>query len=273
MLLGETNQFPGQTALAASIVTPVDVYLQDQTSPPIDYYLTNKIQDVTLAAPVAKESHYIGLAAGHGFTVTPAMFIEIKYISPTLIRHYQGRVIAVNTNQITVMPSLDFDVDPQYIVSAKRVRAGMSQVAGSLIAPIDFDLSPVDGLRYDLTAISIGMILANQPDDGKFGDLPALANGMYFGYESPTFLQHIAAVKDNSELRLYCGPANVEYTTRSGGTGSYGLSAMREISGQQNYGVAIRLSTSTDRFYVSIHDNLTSIIQFRMKARGHLVVD
>jgi len=253
-----------------------DIYIQDQTSFPIEYFLTQKIQDVVLAQNVDVESHRIDLEAGHGFVV--GNYIEIKYDDGlSLPRLFQGEVIAINVNQITVMPSLDFNVDTQFILSSKRTSAAMQQLAGATIdAPVEFDLSPVDNLSYDLTAITVGMITATNPDDGLFGDQPKLVNGMYFGYKELNDQQeeenviHLANVSDNGDFRIYCGPQNVVYTSRSSGGGQYGISAEKIFNGQNNYGVVARLSGSKQYFYVSVHDNV-NVVRLRMKVRGHVV--
>lgn len=256
-----------------------DVSIQDQTSFPIEYYLTNKIQDVTIANPIAIEDHHVNLAAGHGFVV--GNFLEIKYIDSVngIMRHFQGEVTVVNVNQITVMPSLDFNVVLANIVSAKRTNADFApSAAAALLSPIEFDIAPVDGLSYDITALTVAMILATAGDDGLFGNIPKLANGMYFGAEHKegavvTKCFHLANVRDNADFRIYCGPANVVYTTRSGGQGSFGVAAEKQFNGMGNLGVVVRLNSEKERFYVAVHDNLTGITRLRMKVRGHVVED
>lgn len=254
-----------------------DVYIQDQTSFPIEYFLTRKIQDVVLAANVAIESNYIDLVAGHGFVV--GNYIEIKYDDGVSIpRLFQGEVIAVNVNQITVMPSIDFNCDTAFILSSKRTDARMNGLTASIDDPIEFDISPVDNLSYDMTAISVSMILETNPDDGLFGDQPELQYGAYFGYKEIDDLGeeqnvvHLANVRNNSDFRIYCGPQNVVYTTRSSGGGSYGFSAEKILNGQENYGVVARLSGTKQFFYVSIHDNI-GVVRMRIKIRGHVVED
>lgn len=253
-----------------------DVNIQDQTSPPVEYFLTHKIADVQIAANVSLESHYIDLVSGHGFTVNE--FIEIKYNDGlNRPRHFQAIVAAVNVDQITVMPSLDFDLDTAFVVSAKRCDADFSNYpAATVDNPVEFDLSPVDGLSYDLTAITVGMILGTQPDDGLFGNIPKLPFGIYFGFkvfdgitESNVF--HNANVQDNSDFRAYCGPQNVQYTVRSGGGGDFGLSAEKKFTGMDNYGVAVRMTGNNQYFYVSLHDDVSGIDRLRMKVRGHIV--
>ena len=143
-------------------------------------------------------------------------------------------------------------------------------VLGTFGAPIKFQTYPPNGLKWDLTRFIADMILTSGADDGKFGNLAQLANGEYFGFESPAFTQYALTVFDNGDFRS--SAFDVLYTSRSGGGGDFGMATRKTSSGQDKLGVTVRLDGAlSDTFNKYTQDDLQLLIRYRIKIMGHIV--
>lgn len=247
-----------------------DVFVQDQTTPPIEYFLTEELNNVVIAASAGAKTKTLTLDPGHGFVVGD--FIEIYAETPvgdlTLKRFVQLRVLAVVVDVITVQPFIGFDLDPVNIKFSKRTSADMA-VDGS-ISPKRFKISPPNGLRWDLTRTMITMVVTTNPDDSLYGNLPALTNGVFFGFENDLTQEYLVNIMSNAGYRA--SAYDVTYTTRSSGGGSFGVSVRKSFAGADKYGVAIRLEGETnDNFVAYVNDNFILIDEHAQKVMGHLV--
>jgi hypothetical protein len=265
----------------------IPVNVQDQTSPPVEHFLYQILQPVTIVGDYSIGNNIITFAAGHGFT-DPAGFVNdylvINYIDETQptnnlkYRFYQGRVVGVDVNDVTFAIPLGFNIENAKIDSSFRVNVNMALASGSLASPAKFFTTPVNGVEWDLTRIMIDMITEAQPDDGKFGGDPALVNGLFFGFESiaTNFFEFLVNIQDNGDFRATA--YDVQYPNRSVPQGSFGVSVRKTFAGQDKYGVAIRLDGITNDEFVSyIQDDLPVVApnldRLRMKIMGHLTTD
>ena len=256
----------------------VDVFIQDQTTPPVEHFMFEILNNVTIASNASLGDNQLTMESGHGFIdpVPPAEdFIVIYYIDesqPTAAlkyRFFQSRVVNVTDDVIDLGIHLPFDLDITKVDSAHRVNVNMA-VSGTFASPKKFHTTPVNGVEWDLTRVVPDMILSSLADDGLFGNITALINGMFFGFEGDNFTEYNVNVIDNGGFRSTA--FDVLYTTRSGGQGSFGMSVRKTFAGQDKYGVTIRLDGTThDMFVAYIQDNLTGLARFRMKVMGHVV--
>lgn len=252
-----------------------DVAVQDQTTPPIEYFLTREINDVVITNQPTAQSNRIELQSGHGVQVDE--FIEIyneDSLTPnlTLKRFAQLRVIIVSADTVWVGQYIGFDIDSESVQFSKRTTGNMA-VDASLDTVVRFSIGPPNGIKWDLTRTILGMVLNSQPDDSEFGDIVGgLDNGIFFGFEGDIAVEYLVNIKINAGFR---GTAyDVSYQARSVPAGSYGLSMRKSFSGQDKYGVAIRLDgQNNDEFVIYIQDDLTDLIEFGIKVMGHIVED
>jgi len=251
------------------------VNVQDQTTLPIEYFLTQKLNPVVITAPAAAKTKILQLQAGHGVLV--GEFLEIYAETPdtpvpgNLLKSYQQlAVIGVNVNTITVQPFIEFDMIPANILLSTRATASM-QVDGS-VTPQAFYIGPPNGLKWDLTRTMITMVVATNPDDGLYGNLTLLPNGVFFGVESDLGQNYLVNIKTNAGYRS--SAYDVTYTTRASGGGNYGVSIRKSFAGQDKYGVAVRLEGETnDHFVTYVNDDLRGITEHRQVIMGHVVED
>ena len=183
-----------------------------------------------------------------------------------LRRFVQLAVVDVVGDIITCQPFFGFDVAPANIIFAKRTSRAMN-VDGS-VTPVRFSVGPPNGLKWDLARTMITMVVTSNPDDALYGNLAALANGLFFGFENDITQDYLVNVQANAGYRATA--YDVEYTTRSSGGGDYGVSIRKSFAGKHHYGVAIRLEGPTnDEFVTYINDNLTAITEHAQKVMGH----
>src|SRR6056297_3312738 len=91
-----------------------DVYIQDQSTPVVDRFLTLQLGTATLAADLEFNDRTITLVAGHNFTDD-----DMIEIDDGDTKQYQSRVHAVDGNTITVTNPLCYAFDTTATV--KRV--------------------------------------------------------------------------------------------------------------------------------------------------------
>ena len=244
----------------------IDVNVQDQISQPIEFYLSQKLNNVVVTGATAK-TRTINLEAGHGFIA--GNYIEIHYNNNGVIRFLQKKVVAVTATSVTTGSFVDINLTPDVVVNAKRVNVDLS-VDGS-VSPVCFSLGPCCNQEWDVTRLIGQMILASPPDDGLFGDLDALTNGIFFGAENDLGQTYLVDVVENGEFRA--SAYDVSYQDRSSPAGGlYGLTFRKSFAGADKMGVAIRLSANANEEFVCyVQDNLSDINRFIIKIMGHVV--
>ena len=248
----------------------IDVFVQDQTTPPLEYFLTQELNDVVINASAAARTKILQLDPGHNVVI--GNLIEVYAETPigdlTLKTFQQLTVTDVNVNTITVQPFLEFDLDPLNVIFAKRTTA-QSNVNGS-VTPQRFRIGPPNGIIWDLTRAMVVMVTDGNPDDGLYGNLAPLGSGTFFGFENDVTQGYLVNIQANAGYRATA--YDVTYTTRSTGGGSWGVSVRKSFAGQDKYGVAIRLEGPTnDEFVMYINDDLLLLIEHRIRIMGHIV--
>lgn len=153
-----------------------DVNIQSQTSPLFQFFLMQELKtDITLTDPVSLDDIDIDVSAGHGFTAADGEVIVIWENSQFM----QAIVKGVATNKITVeIPSA-----VAFTVAAVVLRGNINFNVDGSSTPVEFIFQTYNNatIPIDISKVVITMQHgANVPDDGKFGGLGALTNGVYF---------------------------------------------------------------------------------------------
>jgi hypothetical protein len=158
----------------------IDVNIQSQTSPLLQYFLMNEIKDdITLTSPVSVDDTVINVSAGHGFGSAVA--------GERLVIWENSRFTQVIVNSVAVNAlTIEMPISSAFTVDAVVVR-------GNILMNIDGNASPTDfimKMRNFTIPIDVSKAIitmqhgANVPDAGKFGGLSALAKGVYFRKEN-----------------------------------------------------------------------------------------
>lgn len=240
-------------------LTEGDVYLQDQLTNVIDYYIPIPKEVLALGAIPVIGSYEITLV--DATSVIVGDYIVIKKET----RAYQAQVLSITGNVLTMDTPLDYAFSLDSIIESRTLDFN---VDGS-ITPVVAELKPPPGVCIDINIITISMTDTVAMDDAKFGGRAALTRGLVVrqarngsGYIT------LFNAKNNGQL---AHRMRLEYSDRAP-TGVYGLRASKFINGQEGNGVVIRLDGNEgESLQVVIQDNLSGLASFSMTARGHVV--
>lgn len=243
-----------------------DVFIQDQHTEIIDLHLTRLIQPVAIDVNTLIDDTSIQITAAAPPTVGSTLCLKEGY------KFYQGGILSfTGTNPYTVVVDTPLDY-PFTTAGGCSERSNNMAVNGS-VTPQNFVLSPAnltDGLEWDITRIALQMVGTAAPDDGKFGTIAALTNGIVVRY-TDGITKNLFNAKTNADLALHTG-GDVQYIPRTVPAGSHGVRARRTFSGPEKNGVTIRLAaTTSDELIIIIQDDLTDITTFEAVAQGHIV--
>lgn len=243
--------------------TNLDVILQDQTSRPITLYMTNDIViEPTITAAAEVGAYTIDVDDSTGVATDGTHAIEIYENG----RIFQSIVTASTATSITFSAPLDMAVDAG---SAVEISAWDMTVDGSSTAVV-YAVRVPDGVTWDITSINFSMTGTATMDDAKFGPLTALTNGIVVRHKD-SYYNNLMSITNNAGFFEHgCDdsyPAKVP-------AGTYAYRARKKYAGQDNNGVAIRL-TAGDELQIIIQDDLEDVTftKFACVVMGHEVVD
>jgi len=247
-----------------NIVTGIDVNIQDQHTPSVDTYFLQQTANFTLSADtpistVTTLEYDLEATAGHGLIVGN----EILLLETDGDRSFYAEVKNVVTNTIT----LDRPIDFVYTAASTLGRIVSSEMAvdGS-VTPQIFTIRGGALVAHDITRLFLTMLSGSSMDDGKFGSLTALTNGVVLriidGYQ-----ENILNLKTNNDIKQFC--YDLKYSSKAA-AGTYGLSSRMSFGGQSMHGVTIRVK-GTDALQWIVQDDLTGLVSLKASAQGHHV--
>jgi len=228
----------------------------------------------TLAADAVVDTYTVTLSAGHSAAIgdTLVLFEQQVVGEPFL---YEGMILGVLGDVLTLDRPLNFSYTSAgtFAILTETEMA----VDGSVTRQI-YRVQPPTFYSFDITRMTISMVMGTQGDDALFGDLTALTNGITVrlvrDYENEYF--NMANWKDNGHIAETC--YDMVYTERSGGGGSYGMRARWTFGGTQNMGAVVRLRGGSnpvlgpqDRIEIVISDDLRGLSHMGALVQGHWV--
>ncbi len=236
-----------------------DVYIQDQTSNIIDYYIPISKEVLELAVVTTIDSYTIELVDATNVIVGDYIIIKKG------TRAYQAGVLSINGNVLTMDTPVDFNFDIDAIVESRIINLAVDGSINRVLA----EFIPPPNAVVDINVLTLCITDSTDMDDSRFGGIPALTRGIVVrkarnasGYIS------IFNAKTNGDLshRMV-----LEYSDKAP-SGFFGLRASKYINGQEGNGVSIRLDGNLDeRLQIIIQDDLTGLDSFKMTVRGHIV--
>jgi len=243
------------------VVDAVDANIQDQTTPDIDVYMMQPLnEDAPLALATVVDSRTVVLEPGHGAIDNNMLCLREG------IHFTQFQILNVAVNTLT----LDSPMDKVYTTATRSCISNKNMAVNGSVTPVVFRIAPLLGSesRWDVTRI-LGTILDDvEMDDGMFGGIAALINGVIFRKKNGIF-KNLFNVKTNGEIaaRMY----DASYADKAK-KGEYGFRFRRTYGGQSKSGVVIRLdSADSDELQIIIQDDLTALGSFNIIVQGHLV--
>ena len=238
-----------------------DVFVKDQNTPIIDLYIHQHGNDILLASDTNIDDRVITLQPGHGVIV--GNYIGLK----EGVRFYEGQVLAVNINDITLDSPLDFAFTTA--AGLQHIHIPDMNVNGS-VDPVEFHIVPPTESKWNITRI-IFLIEDNVTmDTSKFGGIPALTNGVLVRVKNDIF-KNIFNIKTNGEFALRS--FDISYDDRAP-AGVFGFRARVSFAGRSKRGVVIALDgAKEDQIQIIIQDDLTGLTKFQAIAQGYEVLD
>jgi len=241
----------------------IDVHIQSQTSQLFRYILMQEIKtDITLTSAASVDDTVINVSAGHGFVgpvTAPGEYIVLR--SGDFFA--QVKTKSVTDNAVTIVVPLD----TAFTVDAEVIRGSSYMNVDGSSAPVSFVCSLGDSggvVPVDVQKVLITMQSgATVPDDGTFGGIPAIANGVYFR-KNNTAPVNLGNYTSNQAFREIGG--NIDYTQKAP-AGTYATNIIIDI--QEAFGQVIRLNPRTgDTIGAIVRDDIDALAFFTISLLG-----
>ena len=226
----------------------IDVHIQSQTSQLFRYFLMNEQKtNITLTSVITMDDEIVNVSPGHGFVAAAGEYIVVR--SGDLFT--QMKVTDVNTNAITV----EMPIASDFPGTSTVIRGNINMNIDGNAVPTDFKFTfPGAQIPIDLSTIILTMQHgANVPDDGKFGGLTALSEGIYFRQINGNRV-NLGNYINNQAFKDV--GASVEYTSKAP-AGTNGTNVILGI--ESIFGQVIRLNPrDDDEFLGHVRDDIAS---------------
>ena len=172
------------------------------------------------------------------------------------------------TNVVSNVITLDRPIAQELPIGTivKEVENDMTSSVGTLTSPVVYELAPPPGITWQLTRLLITVTDNLVMDDGKFGGIAALTNGVV-GVAKTTAgrIANITVWKTNGDMMadMY----DVEYNDRAP-AGGYGLRGRWTLT---SAGIISEINGDEGEYIrVLIQDDHTGNASFRIKAQGRV---
>jgi len=236
----------------------IDTFIQDQDSPLLQYYLINELKtDITLTVPISIDDTVLHVSAGHGFVAGDILTIFQNN------KYSQSIVKSVATNDITI----SIPMSKEYIAGAQIIR-GKKELNINAITPVTALYIPRDSIiPIDISIVKITIQSASAQDDGKFGGIAELTNGIFFRHVNGT-VANLGLYKSNYDFKML--GANVIYTDKAP-AGQYSTEITWNL--KDTFGQVIRLNPRQNDYLIcKLQDDLSALIRFEISVLGSLTV-
>lgn len=138
-------------------------------------------------------------------------------------------------------------------------------VLGTLASPASYKLEPQVTERWQLTRMMITMLDGSAMDDGKFGGIDELPNGVIIRQSIDGIFRTLTYWQNNSDMKD--DMFDVSYSPKAP-AGKFGLSARWTFTKDE---FVVDLDGATGDFLeVLIQDDLQGLLDFRIKIKGRL---
>lgn len=219
---------------------------------PADFYLYNKIVDLTITSAVAIDDLIINTSSTVGLTNGDVItFYEGSWIFQNIVKSFTANTVTLNTK-----------IDYAFTTSAIVETGAWNMAVNGSVTPQVFSFkAPITGI-INVHTINVSMLDASDMDDGKYGGLTQLANGVDWRFVDGV-TKHLAVIVNNLGFKEI--GFDLDYTTKAP-AGQYGLHARRYIN--KINGTILYLS-GDGTFEVHINDDLTGLLLHTVTINGH----
>ncbi|MCK5608278.1 hypothetical protein KAR91_40730 [Candidatus Pacearchaeota archaeon] len=180
-----------------------------------------------------------------------------------------GLITLTNVDLGTDTLTLDRPLGNDYTTAAiiEKVVANMA-VNGSLTVPVVFEIDVPPGTVWQITRLLISIVSTTAPDDGKFGGITALTNGVALRATTAAGRTVVYGNwKTNGDMKL--DMYDVDYSDRAP-AGNYGTSGRWTFTKSEVVAEIDGDADPVQKLDILIQDDLTGLEDFKVKAQGRV---
>jgi hypothetical protein len=241
----------------------IDVYIQDQTTPPFHFYLMTEVKtDIGIVNPIVLGDDTFTATTGHGFTVGVAPYDYMVIWENGGFE--QRKVIAVVGDVITV----NVPFGNNFSTNAVVIRGKIDLNLDGSITPVNafFRMfGPNTTIPIDVIGGKVTMLHSSAGDRSKYGNQASLLNGKgtYFSKNDGINL-NLGDYQSNQDFEEFGW--TISFDDKAGG-GNFSTTA--EIDIKKIFGIALRLDPRNgDYFQATIRGDLDGLNRHRFMLFG-----
>lgn len=242
-------------------------FAQHKHDPDIDLHLVRVLDTLTILTDTVLDDKTIDIETTGTVPVVGNMICLKEGTA-----FYQGEILTVTPiagDQYTL--TLDSQLDFAFTTVGGCSLTDKNLAVDGSVAPVTFGVSPVDldaGTQWDITRMFVHIQGTGTMDDGLFGDLVALTNGVLFRTENEV-VKNLMNAKTNGDFAEHAFDRAYADKAPAGKTA---VIIRRTWAGQEKSGVAKRLKADTaDTFKCIIQDNIAALDHMHVIVQGHQV--
>lgn len=188
--------------------------------------------------------------------------------------HLQDGLIETVHPKITVLTgtiaTLDRPLDNSFVAGDTITKTLQTMnVSATLASPQSFKIHPSNNEVWHIEAIKLEMTHSTAGDNGLFGNLTALTNGVVLRRYDGLTGKFYTFTNWKTNAGILLDMDSIDYNTRSSGGGTYGTDAFGNF--RTNAGSVVYLNAANgDYLEILVQDNLSSLLSFRVKVQGHI---
>jgi len=277
--------------LVSTTLNSIDIYLQDQTTSPLEWYLSRKITTTALTNPIATTDQ------GDYLQVTETFDITVNSVAGIIVGNwveiwegyffFQAEIRAINGNVLTLYKSVGFPYTTNAVVYLVDIEQNKNFLAGGIGSQEYSFLPPPTFLgSFHINRTTVTMLHSAASDSSTYGDIQTgIPNGIIFKGRGTLLASETGLPKP---LRLWNSLLNirrnedwestaydVSYQDKSGNPSSptlYGTRVRKTFNGQDKSGVVIPVRIQRLEATIGVfRDDLSTLTRHRIKVMGHLV--
>lgn len=244
----------------------VPINIQDQITAPVDLFFIQQVGVPTALTNNISENDKI-ITVDSVASISIGSFIGIFSGMSGENRFYFGEVLAISGTNLTLDTPIDFNFTAaDAVISTTRDL----NVDGSITTQVFEIRGPGAGsdIEIDITRILFAMTDGTAMDDGTFGGIASLTNGIVLRRHNGE-INNIYNIKNNGDFGIIS--FDKTYSDKAP-AGLFGINIRSTFGGTEKHGVVIRLGIN-ESLEILIQDDLTGLTSFRMMGQGHVITD
>lgn len=211
-------------------------------------------------------------SAGDYSIVVSSSFFDVLNVGDYLkiaengTREVNHPFIAYKTSSPAI--TLNKPIDNNYTTSAsiEVIDLNLASTAVTFSSPRVYSVGPPVSSIWHIMRYFVSITDNNQPDDGNFGGIPSLSNGVTL--RENTAIRKYTMTNWRSNADMVKDMYDVDYRERGGGGGTWGTRG-RWSPGERAEAIVYLDGTSGDTVEAIVHDDMTALIRFELNAQGH----